>query len=902
MSCTPILLTFVNMSDIKKNSTTEDELYRFLDKRVGDEASLLAKEYSLNRKAASSIAGLLRRRLISLTAPVVSQMYQDQIKKINPLAECSDIFVNEEQRTEAVRLLSSALSDISDIFREYPKLQYYCTRITDNFRNFMKLFFMRLSENRKQIEQILLKGKEMGEAVSFSADGADCHMHGACALKVETEGGSFFYKPRDCSINVMYNEIIEAVFKGMLVSPSLVKGEGFAFEEAVEIKPVSSEAEVSMYYRNFGYLLALFGALGSTDMHYENIIAYGGFPVAVDLETIVTPLADLLRDTDLKSIDEINEITLDLHLSVANTMVLPTMLQGKVQMSPLIKEDALSLPELNGKRIAVFGYEQELIRGYEQGYDLILEHRQDILDILSKYGGISTRYVLRASSYYAITLNELHSPDFLNAPDKAEHELDKLNDRFSYLSPGEQEKLTTWERECMDEGDIPYFSVRADSKDLYAAPGSEPVARDFFGLSPVEHAVKCIGRMGDAEKRFELGYIRARLAQGAAFSEDENEAPETPEAASCIKDEEALRRAESIFDDIVSSAVISTKGAPFYLSRDNNMIPDYIPGLQKGIQGMSLFFDALARSGSPYEGKAAETFEEVVRDTGRCIERSLSYRGSSVIPAGVDLGLAGYMLSPALTGEQAELVLELALKNEPGKNDISEGCAGLITGLDRLRRSGFMREKSASYMKKLALKLVEAPGEEGSRVSGLFYGEAGKAYALALCYEATGMEIFAEHAGIALEYEYSQYNEGFAGWPDLTVLNRPLIPAYGLRTGAPGICIGAARACRAGCGREDLVRLAADSICKKGILDTDELSSGNSGAVLALIAAYELLKDDRYIQEAGHILKVMTLRAEKYGGYRVIPKRYRNAFDPSFLEGYAGIGYALLCYRAGKLL
>ena len=132
----------------------------------------------------------------------------------------------------------------------------------------------------------------MGALLSLNASGADSHLHGQCALRVGTEGGVFYYKPRDSRLDRLYREITERFCPDDTRAPLAVCGEGFGFIECMKTAPVQSREEVSQYYEHFGALTALFRFLGTSDMHYENILACGVYPAAIDMETLFTPASD----------------------------------------------------------------------------------------------------------------------------------------------------------------------------------------------------------------------------------------------------------------------------------------------------------------------------------------------------------------------------------------------------------------------------------------------------------------------------------------------------------------------------------------------------------------------------------------------------------------------------------
>ena len=191
--------------------------------------------------------------------------------------------------------------------------------------------------------------------------------------------------------------------------------------------------------------------------------------------------------------------------------------------------------------------------------------------------------------------------------------------------------------------------------------------------------------------------------------------------------------------------------------------------------------------------------------------------------------------------------------------------------------------------------------------AGLLRGKAGAAYALALCAGAAdSAERKRKWIGKSAECLAKirlEYSDRLADWPDLERLDRPLFPGCGLDTGAPGIGLAAACCLREVPGAEEVLKLAVSSICAHGLPETDTLRKGLAGSSLCLLEAAAALQSPEYLTMAGRLLRKAVRRAERDGGFRITGLRYTNAPDPSFMDGYAGIGYVLLRYAelSGKL-
>ncbi|MBQ8970288.1 MAG: DUF4135 domain-containing protein, partial [Lachnospiraceae bacterium] len=682
-------------------------------------------------------------------------------------------------------------------------------------------------------------------------------------------------KPRDLGPDEIFERLAGRFFEGRIYAPRVLKaGKFYGFIEEIREQALEKEEDISAYYRNFGILLSLFRSLGSNDMHYENIVASGVFPVCIDLETIMTPVYRPLEGTDYKSIEQMDELLKDIFFSTANTMVLPMMLQGRLQMSPLLEKGASCLPRFQGEQRDVYGYENDIFSGFGEGYDTIEKNREEILSLLQEYTDTASRFVLRASSYYALTLQEMHSEAFLKEPAKKEQELCKLKERLKNLSAPDAEALTLWERKSLEEGDIPFFSLKSGERSLYGAPEGEALVKDFFTISALEHARLCLSHMGREEKRFELEYLRTRLRQAADKAapgalKKESERSGSIRQGVCEKQiltgedrqltaEEAVHLSEGLLRELLELMVTSAHGQQFFLSYDTNLTPQCLPGIKNGMQGMAFFFEELEKSVPKRRDKASELMELCRADTERVVRFLGHYEpemlGKNML--GLGNGIGGILLSPALSRDGAKRLLSYIkydVLRACKRNTLEDGLAGLLVGLALWKRRGLLTEENG-IVPYITDQLLHA--DTAQLGAGLMRGKAGLCLALSLCeklvkdseqsllYRKRREELFSEIRG--------EYSESLMAWPDREKLDRPLFPAYDLEKGAPGIGLSAAFQLKADLPvlqglAEELLKLSAESVCKGTLLPTDTILKGNAGAALFLLEASEVLGEKEYL-------------------------------------------------------
>jgi lantibiotic modifying enzyme len=82
--------------------------------------------------------------------------------------------------------------------------------------------------------------------------------------------------------------------------------------------------------------------------------------------------------------------------------------------------------------------------------------------------------------------------------------------------------------------------------------------------------------------------------------------------------------------------------------------------------------------------------------------------------------------------------------------------------------------------------------------------------------------------------------------------------------------------------------------CQADLRSLDGLCCGNLGRVDMLLAAAQRLDRPDLGDVAGRRATAAVERAEQSGAYALDPRLPRSAYAPSFFQGTAGIGYALL--------
>ena len=197
----------------------------------------------------------------------------------------------------------------------------------------------RLEINRKFLENIT-KIKEVKQ------EQGDMHKNGHCVSKIVLYNDEvIFYKPHSLDKNINYQNLYKYLCLKTKISFREVKYISkrlYGWEENVRNNSCNTQKEVIGYYFRMGIHLCLGYVLGATDLHGENIIAHGEYPVIIDMETY----PGFIPHFDRSSTKDKAETSLreKIVTSVMRTGMLPVLTWGRGNNRVLI-----SAMNMNGK-------------------------------------------------------------------------------------------------------------------------------------------------------------------------------------------------------------------------------------------------------------------------------------------------------------------------------------------------------------------------------------------------------------------------------------------------------------------------------------------------------------------------------------------------------------------------
>ena len=389
-------------------------------------------------------------------------------------------------------------------------------------------------------------GVSPGDLAAVDGGAGDRH-RGGRAVHVLTfaSGAKLVYKPRPLAADAHFQELLAWLNAAAAVPPlatvRVLDRGAYGWMEHVAAAGCAARAEVALYHRRLGGLLALLYAVEATDCHFENLIAAGDQPVVVDLESLFhprvprpqPPRADerLAQSAILDSVlrvgllpfrigesDEFAGVDVSGVAAVAGQPSPQPVLQwaglGTDEMRAVRERvplaGARNLPRLDGREIEAAFFADDMAAGFAAVYRALAARREELLapgGPLARFAGDPVRAVLRPTQLYSLLLAESFHPDVLrDALDR-----DLLFDRL-WVGIAEQPELARVipaEHRDLTAGDVPAFTTYPATVDLWTSRG-ERIA-GFFAETPFAAVRRRLEGMGEADLERQLDLLRLSL-------------------------------------------------------------------------------------------------------------------------------------------------------------------------------------------------------------------------------------------------------------------------------------------------------------------------------------------------------------------------------------------------------
>ncbi|HVT17290.1 MAG TPA: type 2 lanthipeptide synthetase LanM family protein [Thermoanaerobaculia bacterium] len=861
-----------------------------------------------------------------------------------------------------------------ELLRRYPVLARQAVQRIEQWVETSGELLARLAADWQEIRAFLDVREEPGELVEVRTGAGDPHRGGRSVTLLRFASGfRLIYKPKPLAVEAAFQELLAWInargFAPPLRGLRVLAREAYGWVEHVAAGACAEEAEVERFYQRQGGLLALLYLLDAADVHSENLIAAGEHPVLVDLEALFHPWIGggggetrpaagvpgaARRGAPLAEVPSPARSVLRIGLLPERTWaarddagvdlsglggepgqstprpVLYIAAEGTDEMRFDRKRMALpaaaNRPELaGGAAVRLPRYAGAIAAGFERMYRLLLAGRGELLredGPLAAFAGVEVRVLLRPTLAYEGLLTESFHPDVLgNALLR-----DQLFDQLWAAVEHEPwlEAFLADERRDLERGDVPIFTTRTDSRDLWTGHGER--LSGVFAATGLDRVRDGVRHLSAADLVLQLWAVHGCLTAVELTAGALRRPPYFLAAAPAPAGrQELLAAARTVGDRL---AALASR------ERDRTLWFGLAPigggawqfgalqaDLYGGLPGIALF---LAQLGA-VTGEARYT--DLARGALAAL-LPLARQESPPIPLlGAFSGWGGliYTLAhlaalwddPALLDGAEACLAHLPRRVESDETldlmDGAAGCLAALLALHELRPAAATLGAAAACGERL-LARAEAQ-EQGIAwrnapafpwpLTGFSHGAAGIAWALLRLGAATGDERFAAAARGGFAFERSLYRAEHKNWADQRTDRGGGEPAARdrLHAGERLMCAWCHGAAGIGLSRlaalsllddpalRGEIAIAVETTLAEGFGLTHCLCHGDLGCLDFLLLAARRLHDDALAEEvlrlAGGVLANVAADGWRFG----MPA---GAEPPGLMLGLAGIGYGFL--------
>lgn len=704
------------------------------------------------------------------------------------------------------------------------------SQVTDNIQEVTE----RLNHDKETIIRQFCGGKTFRKIRKIESGISDLHKNGKGVLKLYLDNDQIVvYKPRSLKNEAVFYEILEyllsaAGLKGY--APSMITINDYGWSSYISYRECCTKEELGRYYTRMGVILFLTYLFGTSDLHSENLIASGEYPVFIDMET-------LIGGTDWSKGETADEsAAMLLKNSVLYQGILPFYLwdshgQGinisaisgaggqkmPVKTPRIINErtsdmrvvyeyptsgKSQNLACINGKFIPPDQFRWEITYGFRKAFQYAVEHKEELTEMVDKLMPVDVRTLIANTQFYSMLLQSSYHPDFMS--DSADRKLFLLS-IFKYRNIEDEgwRQIAECEIHEMLRGDIPYFYYNSKERHLYNSE-EDMVLSEYVPYVMEDILKDRIRGLSLEDMKRQINFISISFELAANRSDQEknsyykdifvNRPPKTQTAV----DLEMTGLAEQIGEKLLAEAIynqtyteVTWLGGQVVGNREEHWgIGQVDRYLYAGLSGILLFFHALKKAVPKMayrnickimDGMLFQYTEQLCHQVG--LKQELSGNASGAY-TGESSIVYTYQALYCITGEERYLtyakkhcsVLKSCMKADI-YYDLMQGNAGAgIVLLNMYELTGErvyleMAEEAAGYLLGGALQtehgLCWKIEAAGQPLAGFSHGNSGMLLFFCRLASITGFPKYEIASAQILSYENSIYDREMNNWLDL---------------------------------------------------------------------------------------------------------------------------------------
>ena len=436
------------------------------------------------------------------------------------------------QRKQEYDVFCAHMNDSpEEIYQKYPVLKEKLDTKLVSIENHVVEIYTRLHECKKEIRDVFqidinsLNGIEFGQG--------DTHNHGkTVSILSFDKNQKLVYKPRNMCSEIAFTKCCEWLNEKLdgyeLINPKVISHKDYGFQEFMKAHECCSKEEAKGYYHRIGKVMALFYIFDTSDIHGENIIPYGQYPIFIDLETLLTAQKKKENKSSLSTC-----MSQAFEHSVFTTSLLPSVFKNTVldidisglgaaggQKSEKLKclqlvdkgttnihfdevyfitEEMNNVVKVKGEAVSYIDYVTDIEDGFIEAYNVLLQNQEYLTShIINYFNSGIYRQILRGTFIYERFLTASLHPNYCDSKEKVGNLLSIINRKNNQQGNAEIEQMI--------EHDVPYFCTEFDDKNLYS--GEKLIEQDFFEETLRDKIIKNISRLSNEDRERQLCFIR----------------------------------------------------------------------------------------------------------------------------------------------------------------------------------------------------------------------------------------------------------------------------------------------------------------------------------------------------------------------------------------------------------
>jgi type 2 lantibiotic biosynthesis protein LanM len=825
---------------------------------------------------------------------------------------------------------------------QYPVLVRRVVTLIDNWKTSTLTLLSRLSLSLPALREKFFGNVDPGPLLCVESSGDTHHDGQEVSILTFASGQRIVYKPRSVAMENFFFGLVGWINRNGyaldLKAACVLDESDYGWMEYVETKQCHTKLEIERFFRRQGAQLVLAYIFGAGDIHYENVIAHGEYPVLVDLEALFqTPLLPTalsgatalgwralrmsimgslilpeptFADDDQHSVDF---SALGFREGQLTPFRVPIWRAGgtdrmRLQHDRIVMKGSASLPMINSMPAQATAYVEQIVTGFSEMYAFMRNRKNELLSERGHIQGCfgkPVRQIFRSTGTYERLLDASCHPRFLTDAISTEA---FLHNRLRAESNGAPwlKAIEDIEVASMLSGDIPYFVTHVGDRTASTADNS------IDAVLPGDGWNECLARletMNDAD--LDRQTWLARIAMADLRSPPMTNPPQQVYRSSDPTSAELISAAVKIGERVCELNIGDVHRATWLIPAhaDEDRLYATVAGyeLYDGLSGIALFLSYLG------DLTGRKTFLDVA---SAAMSEALSLYDISdhhSLPLGAFDGIGGlaYALAelavlterPSWFGRAISILKDAAMRAaDSSRLDLISGQSGLIVaGLAVYARTTdtelfHLLRPLAQKLNQLAIQTanyaVPILPTEGD--AGLAHGRAGIGFALSRWAKATGDNIFRATAMGLIRFDLKTMNAMHLETSKLHQLNRK--GAFDLRwcRGVLGVALAIIdnlpkRSSR-GKWYDTLLNRTIDEIVNSGVNGPICLCHGVLGhfELLQSAAEHGLLHNIQGRNAWIHSLLERLLSGDWVGDTA------HSLESPSLMVGLAGTGYALL--------